>query len=128
MEKFIDISSQVNSMRHIDDMFRKQREDQFHRDNPVVHVCESIGKYVRAFEAALDAEHEVGVRLVSFGNAVFFHAEQIGFSKPHLITFSGVTPEGEQVQLIQHVSQLSFLLKAASKLGEKAKRIGFVWE
>jgi hypothetical protein len=109
------------------DSVMPQIEEAMHRkNNPVIDVCEALKSYVEAFEAQLDQDHEVAVRLVSFGGAVQFHAEQIGFSKPNVITFYGVTAEGERVQLIQHVSQLSFLLQAAKKLGETPRRIGFI--
>ena len=91
-------------------------------------VCQAIKKYVEDFEAQLDEEHEVGVRLASFGGVVLFHAERIGFSTPNVISFYGLTEEGEKVQLIQHVSQLNFLLKAVKKMEEKPRRIGFIWE
>jgi len=98
------------------------------RNNPVVQACQAIEKYVEEFERSLDGEHEVGVRLASFGGVIIFHAEQIGFSKPNIITFYGTTEEGERVQLIQHVSQLNFLLKSVQKREQKANRIGFVWD
>jgi len=97
------------------------------RNNPVIEICQAIQKYIEAFENELDNEHEIGIRLASFGGVVIFHAEQIGFSKPNVITFYGITDEGEKVQLIQHVSQLSFLLKAVKKREDKPYRIGFVW-
>jgi len=101
-------------------------EQAHRRNNPVVEVCETLKRYVEEFEHTLDEEHEVGVRLASFGGVVLFHAQQIGFSKPNVITFYGVTEEGDKVQLIQHVSQLNFLLKSVKKREEKANRIGFL--
>lgn len=97
------------------------------RNNPVIEVCQAIKNYVETFESELDEEHEIGIRLASFGGVVIFHAEQIGFSKPNVITFYGITEEGDKVQLIQHVSQLSLLLKAVKKREEKPNRIGFLW-
>ncbi len=97
------------------------------RNNPVIEVCQAIQAYIEAFENGLDDEHEIGIRLASFGGVVVFHAEKIGFFKPNVITFYGITDEGEKVQLIQHVSQLNFLLKAVKKLEDKPCRIGFVW-
>ena len=67
-------------------------------------------KWINDFNASLDNEHEVGVRLVSFGQTVVFHLEDIGYWNPSLITFSGKTEEGKPVELIQHVSQISILL------------------
>ena len=96
------------------------------RNNPVIEVCNAIKDYVQRFESDLDEEHEVGVRLASFGGIVVFHAQTIGFSAPNVITFTGVTDQDEKVQLIQHVSQLNFLLKTVKKRAEKATRIGFI--
>lgn len=106
---------------------RKIAENKHRQDNPVIDVCKAIKDYVEEFERELDDEHEIGIRLASFGGVIVFHAEQIGFSKPNVITFHGVTEEGERVQLIQHVSQLNFLLKAVKKREDKPTRIGFLW-
>lgn len=67
-------------------------------------------KWVSDFDASLDEEHEVGARLVSFGQTVIFHLSGIGYWNPSLIIFHGDTDAGEPVQLIQHVSQISILL------------------
>jgi hypothetical protein len=82
---------------------------------------------IRAFESSLDPAHEVGIRLVSFGQALTFHVKHVGFIEPSLITFRGRTDAQEPVQLIQHVSQISFLLMKVKRLEpEKPKeRIGF---
>lgn len=98
------------------------------RNNPVIEIREALKNYIETFERELDNDHEVGVRLASFGGVVVFHAQQIGFSKPNVITFFGITDEGEKVQLIQHVTQLNFLLKAVKKRDEKPNRIGFIWQ
>ncbi len=98
------------------------------KNNPAIPAYQAIQKYVEKFEAQLDNEHEVGVALAFFGGNVFFHAEKIECSPSNIITFYGTTVEGEKLQLIQHVSQLNFLLKKAKKTEEKARRIGFIWE
>lgn len=66
--------------------------------------------WIRRFDDTLDQNHEVGVRLVSFGQSVTFHLEDLGFWNPSLISFKGHTEEGAPVELIQHVSQISVLL------------------
>ena len=106
---------------------RNERDAIYHDRNPVVKACEALHKYVQGFEHELDDDHEVGVRLVSFGSELRFHVHQIGFSKPNIVTFYGVTSNNEKVQLVQHISQLSFLLMAVNKIEEKPCRIGFVW-
>ena len=67
-----------------------------------------------------------GASLVSFGRQVTLHVHRIGYSVPAIITFDGVTDDGERVQLIQHVFQLSFLLIAVKKLESQPRRIGFI--
>lgn len=67
-------------------------------------------KWISDFDHSLDADHEVGVRLVSFGQSFTFHLEDMGYWNPSLISFRGHTEQGEPVDLIQHVSQISILL------------------
>ncbi len=81
--------------------------------------------WISDFEKELDGDHEVAVRLVSFGQALSFHLQDMSYWNPSLIRFDGVTSEGQTVQLIQHVSQISVLLMRAEKLGGKANRVGF---
>ena len=82
---------------------------------------------VNDFDASLDQEHEVGVRLVSHGQIIQFHVEDIGYWDPSLICFYGILEDSSRVKLIQHVSQLSFLLMAVKRSNpEEPKRsIGF---
>jgi hypothetical protein len=114
-----------NSMLH---EVQRKADIEFYRDNPVVAAFESLGDYVKAFEAELDGDHEIGARLVSFGSAVTIHVQQVGYSRPSLITFTGLTEKGDKVQLVQHISQLSFLLLAVRKIGDTPYRIGFIWD
>src|SRR6185312_15255968 len=44
---------------------------------------------IRLFEAELDADHDVGIRLVNFGNEITFRVTDIGSVEPDLIVFSG---------------------------------------
>jgi hypothetical protein len=87
---------------------------------------ERLSKYIKDFEAELDNDHEIGARLVSFGQNVTFHIEDIGYYGPDIITFDGRNDAMEKVQLIQHVSQLSVLLVAVRKQQEEPRRIGFI--
>ncbi|MGP3607644.1 DUF6173 family protein [Anoxybacteroides rupiense] len=82
---------------------------------------------INDFEGDLDEEHEVGIRLVSFGQTLQFHIESIGYCNPSLITFQGRLQNGARVELIQHVSQINFLLMALPKMDESGppRRIGF---
>jgi len=89
---------------------------------------ERLVKHIQEFEANLDEDHEIGARLVSFGSDLKFHIEDMGYHGPDIITFYGKNDLGEDVQLIQNVSQLSVLLVAMKKVDEKPKRIGFMLE
>jgi len=96
--------------------------------NPARWTYERLGEYIKKFESELDEEHEIGVRLVSFGQTIVFHVENIGYYGPDIITFYGNNEKGEKLQLIQNLSQLSFLLIAVKKLQDKPRRIGFIWD
>ena len=65
---------------------------------------------IRLFESELDADHDVGIRLVNFGSEITFQVTDIGSVEPDLIVFTGKTPAGAPVRLIQHRNQLDFLL------------------
>lgn len=88
-------------------------------------------EWINNFGNELDDEHEIGVRLVSFGQTITFHLEDIGYWNPSLIQFCGNTENGEPVELIQHVSQISILLMKVKRqdLSQPKRPIGFgKWE
>jgi hypothetical protein len=76
----------------------------------------------------LDQAHEVGVRLVNFGQTIVFSLERMGYSDPSLITFAGTMEDGQPVELVQHVSQISILLTKIARPDPSApkRRIGFI--
>jgi len=86
------------------------------KDNLASAFCERLNEYCRQFDKQLDAEHEIGARLVSYGQALTIYVDDLGYWNPSLIHFYGVTEDGKTpVQLVQHVSQISFLLVALPK-------------
>ena len=97
-----------------------------HGDNAAKWMFERLATYIKQFEGALDDEHEIGARLVSFGHNLTFHIEDMGYYGPDMIVFYGKNDSGEPVQLIQHTSQLSVLLVAVRKQSERPRRIGFI--
>ena len=64
---------------------------------------------------------------VSGSDAGVLRIEGMGFFDPDIITFYGTDPTGAKTQLVQHVSQLSMLLRALPKRDKtaEANRIGF---
>ncbi len=96
-----------------------------HKSNPAQWAYERLVEYIKDFEKNLDDDHEIGARLVSFGSIVTFHIQDLGYYGPDMICFYGQDEKGQNVQLIQHLSQLSVLLIAMTKAQEKPRRIGF---
>ena len=89
---------------------------------------ERISALISQFDKELDNAHEVGIRLVNFGQTVVFHLDWIGYWNPSLMCFGGVSDGGEPVQLVQHVSQISILLMKVARANpdEPKKEIGFL--
>lgn len=86
-----------------------------------------LAEYIKQFDETLDQEHEVGIRLVNFGQTVQFSVQRIGYYNPKLISFYGEMPDGSAVQLIQNVNQISFLLLAVKRKNPERPKcpIGF---
>ena len=93
--------------------------------NPAEWMHERVVRSIQSFEEQLDEEHEIGARLVSFGSEMTFYIEDVGYWGPDMITFYGRDPDGSEVELLQHISQLSVLLVALKKVEQKPRRIGF---
>lgn len=86
---------------------------------------EILKRYIQDFEATLDKDHEVGLMLTHFGQSVTMVVEEIGYEESVLMVFRG-TVNGTPATLIQHVSQLNFLLTSVPCEPDVPKRkIGF---
>lgn len=87
---------------------------------------EVLKKYIKDFESTLDREHEVGVLLTNFGQSIIMQVTEISYEKSVLMIFKGYV-NGKMSTLIQHVSQLNFLLTSVEKEPDRPKwTIGFV--
>lgn len=87
---------------------------------------EILRDYIEQFENSLDSEHEVGILLTNFGQSVMMQVTEISYEKSVLMVFKGYV-NGKMSTLIQHVSQLNFLLTSIEKEPDRPKRvIGFV--
>lgn len=86
-----------------------------------------IKKRIKEFEEDLDDEHEVAVKLASFGQSITMGVTDIGYSNPSTLIFYGFVGD-QPATLIQHMAQLNFLLLAAKKPDPEKppRRIGFV--
>lgn len=86
---------------------------------------EIIKDYVLEFQQSLDDEHDVGLMLTNFGQSMLMNVTHIGYEKSVLMVFRGFV-NGTEATLIQHVSQLNFLLMAVPKEPDVPHRtIGF---
>lgn len=93
--------------------------------NPAKCMYERIVRSINSFEEDLDQEHEVGARLVTFGPDMTIHIDDVGYWGPDIIIFHGTDKNSQKVKLVQHISQLSVLLVAVSKIHDTPRRIGF---
>ena len=90
------------------------------------NVFKHLMERVRLFQKRLAKDEEIGLRLANFGEAAQLHIRSIGYKNPNMIEFQGVNPEEHEVTLIQHISQLNFMLIAVKPLNqEEPYRIGF---
>lgn len=94
--------------------------------SPAEWAYDRLILYIRNFEQQLDADQEVAMGFAGSDVGVL-QIEGVGYFDPDLITFYGRDDEGFKTQLIQHVSQLSVMLRAVPKSEpeEPARRIGF---
>ncbi len=81
-----------------------------HESQSAAGCVRRLEAQIRLFESELDADHDVGIRLVNFGSEITFHVADIGSVEPDLIIFSGKTQAGAPVRLLQHRNQIDFLL------------------
>ena len=88
---------------------------------------EKLKEQIEEFQENLLDNVDVCIQLASFGQTVLMIVDEIGYQNPDLLFFYG-TVNGNEAELIQHVSQLSFLLMTQPKPEPQAKprRIGFI--
>lgn len=94
--------------------------------SPAEWAYERLILYIQNFEQQLDNEHEIAMGYAG-GDTGVMRIEGMGFFDPDMITFYGSDSMGLKTQLVQHVSQLSVMLRALPKPTEEAPptRIGF---
>lgn len=94
--------------------------------SPAEWAYDRIVQYIRNFEQQLDANEEVAMGFAG-SDAGVLKIEGLGFYEPDLLTFYGRDDDGMKTQLIQHIAQLSVMLRAVPKARPEAppRRIGF---
>ena len=94
--------------------------------SPAESMYRRLILYIRNFESQLDAAHEIAMGFAG-GEAGVLRIEGLGYFDPDIVTFYGRDEDGAKTQLVQHVAQVSVILRAVRK-GEPdapARRIGF---
>ena len=96
-----------------------------------VNFAEQVIDEIKKFESNLDAEHETGMVLANFGSVCTIQVSSINTKNPGLIIITGYdNATGNNVTLVQHYTQLNFLLMAIPnpEPTKPPRRIGFISE
>ncbi len=90
------------------------------------YSCEVIMNRIREFEDSLDNDHEIAIKLASFGQSITMSVTDVSYANPSTLVFHGYVDD-QRATLIQHMSQLNFLLLSVQKSDPKKPpiRIGF---
>lgn len=96
------------------------------RKSPAQWAYERLIVYIRNFEEQLDSSQEVAMGFTGDQSGVL-RIEGMGYFDPDIVTFYGSDAGGTRTQLIQHVTQLSVMLRALPKPSDQPEptRIGF---
>ena len=89
------------------------------------YAVDAVYKEILDFEASLDDNHEMGMSIVGGPAGVCLHVREIYSYGTDKLVFDGMNSDGSPLRLMQHLSQLNFLMISAKKIGQTAARIGF---
>ena len=94
--------------------------------SPAEWAYDRLILYIRNFESQLDSNQEIAMGFAG-SDAGVVSIEGLGYYDPDILTFYGRDEEGMKTQLVQHVTQLSVILRAVPKVAPEipARRIGF---
>lgn len=93
--------------------------------NMAEYAVKAIYEEIADFEATLDADHELGMPIVGGPSGLCVHVREVYRFGTDKLVFVGIDGDERPVRLVQHLSQLNFLMLAAPRLGSAAVRIGF---
>lgn len=90
-------------------------------------IAKNLYDEIIRYQLELRDTEDVAIMLVQFGQAYTIRVSSVGCSGYSLVCFHGVDNNGKHLELIQHISQLNFLLQAVPKdIPDTPKRkIGF---
>lgn len=91
-------------------------------------VAQNIYEEILKYQSKLSEKDDIALSIVRFGISTTILVDSIGYIGYNLIRFGGKDNSGKPLELIQHVSQLDFLLTVAPKPAPEVpkRQIGFV--
>lgn len=89
-------------------------------------IFNHIMKKIEEHQNSLQENEELGLKLANFGEASQIHIRSIGYKNPNIIEFFGINLDGNTVTLIQHISQINFMIITLKAFEKEGFRIGFV--
>src|SRR6185369_2862732 len=84
--------------------------------NMAEYAVKAIYEEIADFEDSLDSDHEVGMPIVGGPAGLCVHVREVYRFGTDKLVFVGIDSDQRPVRLIQHLSQLNFLMLAAPKL------------
>ena len=84
-------------------------------DPPAMTATKVLRTAMADFDASLDEAHELGLRLVSFGQAVTLRVDNVYYEDGGLLIFTGTGDDGQPVRLYQHLTQVSVLFTSVQR-------------
>jgi len=88
-------------------------------------ICKYILSQIEDYQKNLSNDEEIGLKLANFGEASEIHIRNINYKNPNIIEFYGKNLNGDDCKLIQHISQLNFLIISLKPIEIEPYRIGF---
>lgn len=91
-------------------------------------VAENLYQEILNYQANLSNTEDVAISIVKFNESITLFVDSIGYIGYNLVRFGGKDSSGKPLELIQHVSQLNFLLMVVPKPEPEVpkRKIGFV--
>lgn len=91
-------------------------------------VSENLYQEIINYQSRLSDTEDVAMSIVKFNESITLLVDSIGYIGYNLVRFGGKDNSGKPLELIQHVSQLNFLLMVVQKPGPEVpkRKIGFV--
>lgn len=93
-------------------------------------VAENLYQEIINYQANLSEAEDVAMMVVKFNESITILVDSIGYIGYNLVRFGGRDNSGKPLELIQHISQLNFLLTVVLKPAPEVpkREIGFVQE